>query len=77
MILISVSGPISHTNLYNVIYKFPCNGYNSIYFGWTNRNLLIRCSKHLGINRKGREIASLSPSSIKDHVKQRGHTALD
>ena len=29
----------------------------------------------IGINRNGREIVSSSPSSIRDYVKQTGHTA--
>ena len=59
----------------NVIYKFSCSGCNAFYYGKTNRNLLIRCNEHLGININGRELSSLSPSSIRDHVKQTGHTA--
>ena len=59
----------------NVIYKFSCSGCNASYYGKTNRNLLIRCNEHLGINRNGRELSSPSPSSIRNHIKQTGHTA--
>ena len=40
----------------NVVYKFSCSGCNATYYGKTNRNLLIRCNEHLGINRNGHEI---------------------
>ena len=59
----------------NVIYKFSCSGCNASYYGKTKRNLLIRCNEHLGINRNGRELSSPSLPSIRDHIKQTGHTA--
>ena len=59
----------------NVVYKFSCSCCNATYYSETNMNLLIRCNEHIGINRNGREIVSLSPSSIRDHVKQTGHSA--
>ena len=58
----------------NVAYKLLCSGCNATYYDKTNRNLLIRSNEHLGINRNGREIVSSSPSSIRDYVKQTGHT---
>ena len=58
----------------NVVYKFSCSGCNATYYGKTNRNLLIHCNEHLAINRNGHEIVSSSPSSIRDHIKQTGHT---
>ena len=56
----------------NIVYKFSCN---ATYYGNTNRNLLIRCNEHLGINRNGHEIVSSTRRSSRDHIKQTGHTA--
>ena len=59
-----------------MIYKYSYSGCNATYYGKTSRNLKIRCNEHLGIDKKGSKLASPSPSSIWDHIKQTGHSAL-
>ena len=58
-----------------VVYKFTCSGCIAAYYSKTTRNLLVRCSEHLCVNKCGGKVAAPSPSSIWDYVKQTGHTA--
>ena len=58
----------------SVAYKFTCSSCQATYYGKTSRHFIIRCTEHLGINKKGNSVKSTS-SAIGDHIKDTGHSA--
>ena len=67
-----------------VLYRYTCNGCNSIYYGKTKRHFLVRAYEHLGISvATGKEFTynpkNTNNTSILDHLHQsRGcHGSLD
>lgn len=62
--------------LSRVVYKFTCNGCNSVYYGKTNRHLRTRASEHLGISaRTGKAVKNKMQSAISDHLSDENHNA--
>ena len=58
----------------NIIYSYTCSSCNAAYYGKTSRNLMDRCSEHLGINKSGRKINYPSISSIYQHINSLDHS---
>ena len=58
-----------------ILYRFTCNGCNSIYIGKTKRHFLIRAYEHLGLSvRTGKEFAynpqNINNTTVLDHIHQ-------
>ena len=58
-----------------VLYRFTCNGCNSIYLGKTKRHFLVRAYEHLGLSvRTGKEFKynpkNSNNTSVLDHIHQ-------
>ena len=56
-----------------ILYRFTCNGCNSIYLGKTKRHFLVRAYEHLGLSiRTGKEFTynpgNKNNSTILDHI---------
>ena len=54
--------------------KYSCSGCNATYHGKISRDLKTHCNEYFGIGKSGSKLASQSPSSIWDHIKQTGHS---
>lgn len=59
----------------NILYRFTCNGCNSIYYGKTVRHFLVRANEHLGVSlRTGKEFTynpnNNNNTSILNHIRQ-------
>jgi len=58
-----------------ILYRYTCNGCNSIYLGKTKRHFLVRAYEHLGLSlRTGKKFTynpkNINNSSILDHLNQ-------
>ena len=61
-----------------ILYRFTCNGCNSIYIGKTKRHFLVRAYEHLGISLKTGNKFTYNPnndnnSGILDHINVPGN----
>ena len=59
----------------NILYRFTCNGCNSIYIGKTKRHFLVRAYEHLGLSLRTGNAFTYNPNNtnntgILDHVHQ-------
>ena len=47
----------------NILYRFTCNGCNSIYLGKTKRKFLVRAFEHLGVSLRTGKKYTYSPNN--------------
>ena len=56
-----------------ILYRFTCNGCNSIYKGKTKRHFLVRAFEHLGVSLRTGKKYTYNPknnTTILDHLQQ-------
>jgi hypothetical protein len=61
----------------HVVYSFNCNCCSAVYYGETNRHILVRAHEHLGTSfRTGRQLTVNNPTSaVLRHLRSENHTA--